>query len=72
MSEKSRRYISYGLKAGLFILPFLALLISDSFFFPFITPKNFFFRTGVEILFLFWVFLAIFDKSYRPKKSPSF
>lgn len=70
MSEKSIRYIVYGIKAGLFILPALSLIVANTFFFPFITGKNFFFRIAVEILFFFWVFVACFDKNYRPKKSP--
>ncbi len=70
MSEKSIKYISYIIVAGLFILPVLSLIISSSMFFPFITGKNFFFRIVVEILFFFWVFIAVFDKKYRPKFSP--
>ena len=70
MSEKSIRYIVYVLKAGLYILPVLSLIVVGSFFFPFITGKNFFFRIMVEILFFLWVFVACFDKNYRPKKSP--
>ncbi len=69
MSEKSIRYIVYVLKTGLFILPVLSLIVVSSLFFPFITGKNFFFRIMVEILFFFWVFVACFDKNYRPKKS---
>jgi teichuronic acid biosynthesis protein TuaE len=69
MSEKSIRYIVYVLKTGLFILPILSLIVASSLFFPFITGKNFFFRIMVEILFFFWVFVACFDKNYRPRKS---
>lgn len=72
MSEKSIRCIAYGLKTGLFILPILSLIVASSLFFPFITGKNFFFRIMVEILFFFWVFVACFDKNYRPRKSPLF
>jgi O-antigen ligase/Flp pilus assembly protein TadD len=70
MSDKSIRYIVYSIKTGLFVLPVLALLVSDAFFFPFITTKNFFFRIMVEILFFLWVFVMVFDKRYRPRKSP--
>ena len=70
MSEKSIRYIVYVLKTGLFILPALSLIVAGSFFFPFITGKNFFFRIMVEILFFLWIFVACFDKNYRPRKSP--
>ncbi|MDP2909506.1 MAG: O-antigen ligase family protein, partial [bacterium] len=70
MSEKSIQYLVYALKAGLFILPILALIVSGSLFFPFISGKNFFFRIIVEVLFFLWAFVACFDKNYRPRKSP--
>lgn len=69
MSEKSTRYIAQGIKIGIFILPLLSLMVANFLFFPFITGKNFFFRIVVEILFFFWVFIAVFDKKYRPQKS---
>lgn len=82
MSEKSVGYIAGTVKIGLFILPVLSLMVAGNFFaevflpgsgdlfFPFITAKNFFFRFAVEILFFLWVLAAVFDKKYRPKKSP--
>src|SRR3989344_1619374 len=70
MSKNSINILSYIVKGGLFILPVFSLIVSSSLFFPFITGKNFFFRTAVEILFFLWVMLAVFDKNYRPKKSP--
>lgn len=53
----------------LFLIPFLALYISDSLFFPFITGKNFGFRILVEIALAGWIVLAIADRRYRPKWS---
>ncbi len=70
MSPKSINYIVYGIKAGILILPVLSLIVAGSLFFPFISGKNFFFRIGVEILLFFLVFVACFDKNYRPRKSP--
>jgi len=70
MSECSIRYLVYVIKAGLFVLPILALLVIDTFFFPFIVTKNIFFRMVVEILFFLWVFVAVFNKKYRPKVTP--
>jgi len=55
---------------GIFIIPFIPLIVSNSLFFPFITGKNFTFRIVVEIIFAAWVILAVTDKTYRPKKSP--
>lgn len=70
MSQKSLNILSYIIKGGLFILPALSFIVSSVLFFPFITGKAFYFRTIVEILFFLWILLAVFDKKYRPKKSP--
>ncbi len=56
-------------KAGLFIVPFIPLYVSRSLFFPYITGKAFIFRLVVEAAFAAWIFLAIFYKEYRPRKS---
>lgn len=54
---------------GLFLIPFLPVYVENSFFFPFITGKNFAFRIIVEILFASWILLALYDEQYRPKFS---
>ena len=53
--------------AGVFALPFVVLIVVNSFFFPFITGKNFAFRIIVEIMFSAWVVLALLDARYRPR-----
>ncbi len=55
--------------SGLFVIPFVVLIISNSMFFPFITGKNFTFRILVEIVFAAWVILAFYEPQYRPKFS---
>ena len=54
---------------GVFLMPFLALVVLNDMFFPFITGKNFVFRVLVEIIFGAWVVLALTSVSYRPKRS---
>lgn len=54
---------------GLFIIPFIPLIVTDSMFFPFITGKNFTFRIIVEITFAAWALLALLDSQYRPRFS---
>ncbi|PIP74000.1 MAG: hypothetical protein COW88_00285 [Candidatus Lloydbacteria bacterium CG22_combo_CG10-13_8_21_14_all_47_15] len=54
---------------GIFIIPFVPLIVSPSMFFPFITGKNFTFRILVEIVFAVWLVLMYRDASYRPKFS---
>ncbi len=55
--------------AALFLIPFTPLIVANSYFFPFITGKAFFFRILVEIAFAAWVVLALIDKKYRPRWS---
>ncbi len=53
--------------AALFLIPIFPLIVANSYFFPFITGKGFYFRILVEIAFLAWVVLAFADAKYRPK-----
>lgn len=66
MTNNQLKYIVFG---GLFVVPFIPLIIANSLFFPFIVGKAFAFRFIVEIIFGIWVILAIRDQSYRPKFS---
>lgn len=54
---------------GLWLVPFLPLLVFYNSFFPFITGKNFVFRLIVEVILASWLILAFRDRSYLPKKS---
>lgn len=54
---------------GLFAIPFIPLIVTDSMFFPFITGKNFTFRAIVEIIFGAWILLSLLDAAYRPRFS---
>lgn len=54
---------------GIFITPFIPLIVTPSLFFPFITGKNFLFRIVVEIITASWIILAFRAPEYRPKKS---
>ena len=63
------KYLKNIIFAGLFLVPFVPLLVSGSLFFPFITTKAFTWRIIVEIIFAAWLLLALLDVNYRPKKS---
>lgn len=54
---------------GIFLVPAIVLIIANSFFFPFITGKNFAFRIIVEIIFCAWIILALYEPEYRPRWS---
>lgn len=55
--------------AALFLIPLTPLLVANSYFFPFITGKAFYFRILVEIAVALWIVLALLDKEYRPRFS---
>ena len=55
--------------AGIFLIPFIPLIVADFLFFPFITGKNFAFRILVELVFGAWVLLALYNPLYRPRFS---
>jgi tetratricopeptide (TPR) repeat protein len=58
-----------ALLVGIFIVPFIPLIITNFFFFPFITGKNFTFRILVELLFGGWLILSLYNPAYRLKFS---
>ncbi|MCR4334873.1 MAG: tetratricopeptide repeat protein [Patescibacteria group bacterium] len=64
-----KTFLRYSIITGLFLIPFVPLIVSSSMFFPFITGKNFTFRIIVEVVFALWLTLALVDKRYRPKSS---
>jgi O-antigen ligase/Tfp pilus assembly protein PilF len=54
---------------ALFLITLAPLIIANSYFFPFITGKAFFFRILIEIAVCAWAVLAFLDKEYRPRFS---
>ncbi len=64
-----RDILRFLIIACIFITPFIALIVSSSMFFPFITGKNFTFRILVELMLGAWLLLMFIDASYRPKFS---
>ena len=66
MLEKVLRWI---VLTGIFVLPFIVLIVAQSLFFPYITGKNFAFRYIVEIITGAWLALALVQEKYRPRQS---
>lgn len=64
--EKTLRWTVIGAISLLTLIPFL---VPQSFFFPFITGKNFAFRILVEIMAAGWLALALVYPQYRPRRS---
>lgn len=61
--------IHYLVLVCLFAIPLLPLVVSNSFFFPFISLKGFLFRILIEIAASSWIMLALIDVRYRPRFS---
>ena len=64
-----RETLRFIILACIFVTPFICLIVADSMFFPFITGKNFIFRTLVEAMLGSWTLLMFLDKTYRPRFS---
>ena len=70
MQNNTAKNIAKWVALGaLFLIPFTPLIVTSSYFFPFITGKAFFFRIVVEIAVCAWGVLAVLDKEYRPRFS---
>lgn len=64
-----RDFLKVVVYGSIFAVPFLTMFVVNSYFFPFITGKNFAFRILVEIAVVAWGLLALIDAQYRPKFS---
>lgn len=65
----TNKILRWSVIGGLYLIPFIPLIVADQSYFPFITGKNFAFRSLIEILFALWIILVLRDKTYRPKFS---
>jgi len=67
---KTTKYIlKWSIIVGLFIVPFIAFIVPNNMFFPFIVGKGFAFRILVEIISGLFLVLAVTAPEYRPKIS---
>lgn len=64
--EKTLKWVAI---IGVFLLPFVPIIVSSSLFFPYITGKNFAFRIVTEVIFSAWLALALVVPKYRPRRS---
>lgn len=61
--------LRWVVRGGVLVLPFVAFIVVDTLFFPFITGKNFAFRIIVEIITGAYMALALLNTEYRPRRS---
>ncbi len=66
VAKQIARWVALG---ALFLIPLTPLIVANSFFFPFITGKAFYFRILVEVAVAAWGVLALLDREYRPRFS---
>ncbi|MBI4122666.1 MAG: hypothetical protein HY462_01575, partial [Parcubacteria group bacterium] len=66
---QTEKTLSWILKGGLLLTPFLVFIVTRSLYFPFITGKNFTFRILIELLGVVWVYAALKFPSFRPRSS---
>ena len=57
----------FAIKMGTYLILLTPLILSGKFFFPFVGPKSLYFFALSEIIFLFYVILAVSCPKYRPK-----
>ena len=65
-------YLILIIKIGLGLVLFLPLVVSADFYFPFIVPRNLFFRLIIDIIFVVYFYLCLVDKQWRPKFNKGF
>ncbi len=65
----AEKFLRGTVLTAVFALPFIALYVANSMFFPYITGKNFAFRIFVEVAASAWLALAFLNSAYRPKRS---
>lgn len=67
--SQTEKTLSWILKGGLLLTPFLVFIVTRPLYFPFITGKNFIFRILIELLAVVWVYAALRFPSFRPRSS---
>lgn len=72
VNQSSHRHLVVAIKIGLAFILFTPLVLLQNFYFPFIVPRNLFFRLLVDIIFALYLYLSIVDINYRPKFNKGF
>ncbi|MCB9802538.1 O-antigen ligase family protein [Candidatus Nomurabacteria bacterium] len=65
--SKLSKYLWWSTVVFSLAILFAPLIINGNFYFPFIVPRNLFFRMLVELSFFSYLILIILDQNFRPK-----
>ena len=68
MTSTTKKVLLYSIITLIYAVFFTPLIVSTSLFFPYITGKAFTFRLLVQIATTLYIVLALFDRSYWPRK----
>lgn len=68
MNRNTKNVLLYTIITLIYAVFFTPLIVSTTLFFPYITGKAFAFRLLVEIATVLYIVLAVFDRSYMPKR----
>ena len=60
------------IRFGTYLILLTPLIVSNKFFFPFVSPKTLFFFGLAEIIFFAYLILALINSKYRPRLNPLF
>lgn len=71
-SPSNHRHLVTAIKIGLALILFTPLILLENFYFPFIVPRNLFFRLLVDVIFSLYLYLSFVDINYRPKFNKGF
>ena len=66
MSKNAEKICLAIIRWASYLILFLSLLVYRGTLYPYIFGKIIFFRILVEIIFAAYIFLAVYDKRYRP------
>lgn len=68
MNQNTKNILLYSIITLIYATLFTPLIVDTSLFFPYITGKAFAFRLFVEVATILYIVLAVFDRSFLPKK----
>ena len=62
------KVLLWSVRVGIWLLLFTPMIVAPTWFFPYITGKNFFFRIVTELTFGFWLALIVVSSQFRPRR----
>ncbi|TSC79502.1 MAG: Uncharacterized protein G01um101429_489 [Parcubacteria group bacterium Gr01-1014_29] len=67
-SSVTEKLLMWCVRIGIWMLLLTPIIVAPTWFFPYITGKNFFFRIITEVTFGFWLALIVVGPRFRPRR----